>query len=54
LGEVKQPGREVDGSPPSSVKVKERVELYIQSPNTPSLRSAQLNKSKGTNLPLPY
>jgi hypothetical protein len=29
---VKQPGREVDHSPPSSVEVKECVEIYLHSP----------------------
>jgi hypothetical protein len=33
---VKRRGREADHSPPSSAEVKERVELYIHSPNTPS------------------
>jgi hypothetical protein len=33
---VKQPGREADHSPPSSAKVKECMELYLHSPNTPS------------------
>jgi hypothetical protein len=28
--EVKRQGREADHSPPSSVEVKERVELYLQ------------------------
>jgi hypothetical protein len=37
---VKRPGREADHSPPSSTEVKEWVELYIHSPNTPSWRSA--------------
>jgi hypothetical protein len=34
-------GREADHSPPSSAEVKEWVELYFQSPNTPSWRGAQ-------------
>jgi hypothetical protein len=34
--EVKRQGREADHSPPSSAEVKEWVELYIYSPNTPS------------------
>jgi hypothetical protein len=38
---VKRPGREADHSPPSSAEVKEWVELYLHSPNTPSWRSAQ-------------
>jgi hypothetical protein len=37
---VKRPGREADHSPPSSVEVKECVELYLQFPNTPSWRGA--------------
>jgi hypothetical protein len=37
---VKRPGREADHSPPSSAEVKECVELYLHSPNTPSLRGA--------------
>jgi hypothetical protein len=41
---VKQPGREADHSPPSFAEVKECVELYLQSPNTPSWRGAQLKK----------
>jgi hypothetical protein len=42
LEEVKRPGREADHSPPSNAKVKEWVELYLHSPNTPSWRGAQL------------
>jgi hypothetical protein len=37
-------GREADHSPPPSVEVKEGVELYLQSPNTPSWRGAQLGE----------
>jgi hypothetical protein len=37
---VKRQGREADHSPPSSAEVKERVELYLHSPSTPSWRSA--------------
>jgi hypothetical protein len=33
---VKQPRRGVDHPPPSSVEVKERVELYLYSPSGPS------------------
>jgi len=33
---VKQPGHGIDHPPPSSTKVKERVELYIYSPFGPS------------------
>jgi len=32
--------READNSPPSSAEVKEWVELYLHSPNTPSWRDA--------------
>jgi hypothetical protein len=39
---VKWPGREADHSPPSSVEVKECVELYLYSPSTPAWRGAQL------------
>jgi hypothetical protein len=39
---VKRPGREANHSLPSSAKVKECVELYLHSPNTPSWRGAQL------------
>jgi hypothetical protein len=46
---VKRPGREADHSPPSNAKVKEWVELYLHSPNTPSWRGAWL--STGTTLP---
>jgi hypothetical protein len=35
-------GREADHPPPSSAEVKEGVELYLHSPNTPSWRGAQL------------
>jgi hypothetical protein len=40
--EVKRPEREADHSPPSSAEVKEWVELYLHSPNTPSWRGALL------------
>jgi hypothetical protein len=39
---VKRPGREADHSHPSSAEVKECVELYLHSPNTPSRLGAQL------------
>jgi hypothetical protein len=39
---VKRKGREADHSPPSSAEVKECVELYLHSSNTPSWRGAQL------------
>jgi hypothetical protein len=35
-------GRVAEHSPPSSGEVKERVELYLYSPNTPSGHGAQL------------
>jgi hypothetical protein len=43
---VKRPGRQADHSPSSSAEVKEWVELYLHSPNTFSLRRAQL-KAQG-------
>jgi len=43
---VRRPGREADNSPPSSVVVKEGVELYLHTPNTPSRRGAQLRKHR--------
>jgi hypothetical protein len=48
-------GREADHSPQSSAEVKEWVELYIYSPNTPSWRGAQLGGAQGQLylLPLP-
>jgi hypothetical protein len=39
---VKLPEREADHSPPSSAEIKEWVELYLHSPDTPSWRGAQL------------
>jgi hypothetical protein len=50
---VKRPGRETDHSPPSSTEVKECVELYFHSPNTPSWRGVRLKKSTVITLPLP-
>jgi hypothetical protein len=44
---VKRPGHEADHSPPSSADVKEWVELYLHSPNTPSWRGAQLKEAQG-------
>jgi hypothetical protein len=41
---VKRPGREADHSPSSSAEIKEGVELYLHSPNTPSWRGAQLKR----------
>jgi hypothetical protein len=40
-------GREADHSPPSSAEVREWVELYFHSPNTPSRRGAQLGEAQG-------
>jgi hypothetical protein len=40
---VKRPVGEADHSPPSSAEVKEWLELYLHSPDTPSWRGAQLN-----------
>jgi hypothetical protein len=40
-------GRETDHSPPSSAEVKEWVELYLHSPNTPSWFCAQLGGAQG-------
>jgi len=45
---VKWLGRGVDHPPPSSAKVKERVELYLYSPSGP------LWPVTGQNLPLPF
>jgi hypothetical protein len=39
---VKRPGHEAHHSPPPTAKVKERVELYLYSPNTLSWGGAQL------------
>jgi hypothetical protein len=41
---VMRPGREPDHSPPSSAEVKEWVELYLQSPSTPSWRGGWLSR----------
>jgi hypothetical protein len=46
---VKRPGREADHSSPSSAEVRECVELYLHSSNTPSWRGAWV--STGTTLP---
>jgi hypothetical protein len=48
---LKQPRREADHSPPFSAEVKEYVDLYLHSSNTPPERGADFkNKSTGTNL----
>jgi hypothetical protein len=51
---IKRPVREADHSPPSSSDVKEFVEVYFSSPNTPSWLGAQLKKRTGITLSLPY
>jgi hypothetical protein len=47
---VKRPGRVVDHQPPSSARVKERVELYLYSPSGPSWSVL----GRPLPLPLPY
>jgi hypothetical protein len=44
---VKRPGREANHSLPSSIEVKEWVELYLDSPKTSSWRGARLKKAHG-------
>jgi hypothetical protein len=44
---VKRSGREADQSLTSTAEVKECVDLYLHSPNTPSWRGAQFKKSTG-------
>jgi hypothetical protein len=51
---VKRPWREADHSSPSSAEVKEWMEVYIHSPNTPSWRGAQLKKKKSTGTTLTF
>jgi hypothetical protein len=46
-------GSEADHSPPSSAEVKEWMELYHHSPNTPSWRGAQLKHRDNFNF-LPF
>jgi hypothetical protein len=43
---TKRPGREAHHSSPSNAEVKECVELYLRSPNTPKWRDAQLKKHR--------
>jgi hypothetical protein len=45
-GGVNRPGCEADHSPPSSAEIKEWVELYLHSPNTPSWHGSEL-KTQG-------
>jgi hypothetical protein len=40
-------GHEADHSPPSSAEVKEWLELYLHSPNTPSWRGVELGRAQG-------
>jgi hypothetical protein len=51
---VKWPGREADHLPPSSAEVKELVELYLHSPNTPPWRCAQLKHRDNFTFPLTF
>jgi len=52
---VKRPEREADNSSPSSVEVKECIDLYLHSSNTPSWRGAQLkHRDNFTFALLPY
>jgi hypothetical protein len=45
---VKRPGHEADYSLPSSAEIKERVELYLHFPNTPSWHGTELKEAQGT------
>jgi hypothetical protein len=51
---LKWPGCEADHLSPSSVEVKEYVELYLHSPNTSSWRGDQLSTGKILRFTLPY
>jgi hypothetical protein len=51
---AKWPGCEAEHSIPSSAKVRGCMELYLHSSNMPSWHVAQLKKSTGKTLPLPY
>jgi hypothetical protein len=44
---VKRPGREADHSPPFRAEVKQSLDLYFHSPNTPSRSGARLKKAQG-------
>jgi hypothetical protein len=46
---VRQLGREADYSPPSSAEVKECVDPYLNSPNTPSLSGTHFKKKHRDN-----
>jgi hypothetical protein len=46
-------GREADHPPPSGTEVKEWVQLYLHSPNTPSWRGARLGGAQGKLYLLP-
>jgi hypothetical protein len=46
---VKRPGREEDHSPPTTAEVKECVQLYLHSSNTPTWCGAQLKKKHRDN-----
>jgi hypothetical protein len=49
---IKRPGREANHSSPSNAEVKEWVELYFHSPNTPSWRGAQLKHRDNSSIKL--
>jgi hypothetical protein len=49
---VKRSGRDADYSPPSTAEVKEYVEPYLHSFDTPSWRGAQLNHRDNITLPV--
>jgi hypothetical protein len=51
---VKRHGREADHSPTSSAEVKEWVELYLHSPNTPSWSGAYLKHRDNFTFTLPF
>jgi hypothetical protein len=51
---IKQLGREADYSPSFSAEVKECVELYFHSSNTPLWCGVSVKKCKGTKLPFTF
>jgi hypothetical protein len=51
---VKRLGREADHSPPSSAEVKELMELYLHSSNTPPWRGVQLKHRNNSTRSWPY